>query len=309
VAHLLEVLEVEPELVVHDLHPDFYSSRFAARFAAEHGIPVLAVQHHHAHVAAVAAEHGIGEPVLGLALDGVGLGADGTPWGGELLRVHGANMQRLGSLAPLALPGGDAAAREPWRMAASALHALGRGDEITRRFPEAAAPVVAAMLERGTNQARSGSCGRLFDAAAGLLRVKDRNAFEGQAAMLLEGLAAGYGRVSPMLHGFELKEGRLSFLPLLDVLADARDAAAGAALFHSTLAAGLSAWVVQAAWQQRVRRVALGGGCFLNALLRSALEGYLREEGITVLLAEQAPPNDGGLALGQAWIGINHLRS
>lgn len=310
VEHLLDVLEIRPELVIRDLHPDFFSSRLAARFAAEQDIPVLAVQHHHAHIAAVAAEHGLREPLLGVALDGIGLGTDGSAWGGELLRVHGADMKRLGGLDLLALPGGDAAAREPWRMAAAALHALGRGEEIPLRFDEPAARIVAAMLGRGMNLPLTSSCGRLFDAAAGLLRVKNKNAFEGQAAMLLEGLAARHGRVAPLQHGFVLDDdGTLSFLPLLDRLADTRDAAAGAALFHATLAAGLAAWVVQAARQQGLGKAALGGGCFLNAVLCSALEKLLRAEGLEVFRAEQAPPNDGGLALGQAWIGLNYLRS
>lgn len=309
VEHLLDVLQIRPELVVRDLHPDFFSSRLAARFAAERGIPVLAVQHHHAHIAAVAAEHGLREPVLGLALDGVGLGTDGGAWGGELLRVDGARKQRLGSLDPLLLPGGDAAAREPWRMAAAALHALGRGGEIAQRFDEPAARAVAVLLERGANVPHTSSCGRLFDAAAALLGVRRRAGFEGQAAMLLEGMAARHGRVAPLLHGFVLDDGTLSFLPLLGRLADMRDDAAGAALFHSTLAAGLAAWAVQAAHQQGLRKVVLGGGCFLNAVLGAALDKLLRAEGLEVYRAEQAPPNDGGLALGQAWVGVNHLGS
>jgi hydrogenase maturation protein HypF len=307
-AHLLDVLEIRPELVVHDLHPDFFSSRLAARFAAERDIPILAVQHHHAHIAAVVAEHGQRESVLGLALDGVGLGADdGGAWGGELLRVDGAHMQRLGSLEPLPLPGGDAAAREPWRMAAAALHALGRDEEIVQRFAEPAARTVAALLQRGTNMPHTSSCGRLFDAAAALLGVKHRASFEGQAAMLLEGMAVHHGRVAPLLHGFMLDNGTLNFLPLLGRLADMRDASAGAALFHSTLAAGLAAWAVQAAHQQGLRKVVLGGGCFLNVVLGTALDKLLLAEGLEVFRAEQAPPNDGGLALGQAWIGLNHL--
>jgi hydrogenase maturation protein HypF len=308
VEHFSRVLEFEPELVVHDLHPDFFSSRFAAQFAAERGIPVLGAQHHHAHIAAVVAEHGIEEPVLGLALDGMGLGTDGTLWGGELLRVHGADMQRLASLRPLALPGGDRAAREPWRMAAAALSALGRGAEIPHRFAEPAAKTVAAMLARGVNAPPTSSCGRLFDAAAGLLGVKSRTSFEGQAAMLLEGWASRYGPARPHEGDYVFEGEALSFLPLLDRLADSRDPGHGAALFHATLAAGLAAWVTRAAGRQGLKRVALGGGCFLNAILSSELSCLLQVAGLEVCQPMQVPPNDGGLALGQAWIGLNFLK-
>jgi hydrogenase maturation protein HypF len=307
VEHLLNVLEIEPELVVHDLHPDFFSSRFAAAYAAKRGIPALAVQHHHAHIGAVAAEHGIHEPVLGLALDGVGLGTDGTAWGGELLRVDGAQMERLGHLFPLALPGGDRAAREPWRMAAAALSALRRGGEIPARFAEPSAPMLAELLERGRNLQSTSSCGRLFDAAAGLLGVKSRISFEGQAAMLLEGQAARHGQVAPLVGGYVIDGGTLSFLPLLDRLADCRDAGEGASLFHATVAAGLAAWVIQAAQQQGLSRIALGGGCFLNRILSTELIDLLQAAGFETLQARLAPPNDGGLALGQAWVGLNSL--
>ncbi len=307
VEHLLNVLEIEPELVIHDLHPDFFSSRFAAAYAAKHGIPALAVQHHHAHIGAVAAEHGILEPVLGVALDGVGLGTDGAAWGGELLRVDGAKMERLGHLFSLALPGGDRAAREPWRMAAAALSALGRGGEIPARFAEPAAPMLTELLERGRNVAQTSSCGRLFDAAAGLLGVKSRSGFEGQAAMLLEGLATQHGRTAPLAGGFVIDGGTLSFLPLLDRLADCRDAGEGASLFHATVAAGLAAWVIPEAQQQGLSRIALGGGCFLNRILSAELAGLLQAAGLEALQARLAPPNDGGLALGQAWVGLKSL--
>ncbi|MHB1530940.1 carbamoyltransferase HypF [Acidithiobacillus sp.] len=303
VAHLLKVLGIRPERVAHDLHPDFHSSRFALAFAAAHGLPAVAVQHHHAHVAAVMAEHGLQGPCLGLALDGVGMGSDGTPWGGELLRVEEGGFQRLGHLRSLALPGGDRAAREPWRMAASALHALGRGSEIIHRFPHEGAEVVARMLERGINAPFTSSAGRLFDAAAGLLGIKDYASFEGQAAILLESLALRRGRVAPLVGGYGLEKGGiLDLLPLLDHLADLDDAAFGAALFHATLARGLVEWAAQASARSGVRRVALGGGCFVNEILRTAVRKGLEEAGLEVFEARQLPPNDGGLSLGQAWV-------
>jgi len=309
VEHLCAVLDVQPQAVVHDLHPDFFSTRFALEFAATRSLPVHAVQHHHAHVAAVAAEHGIDGPLLGLALDGIGLGSDGTAWGGELLRVDGAVFERLGHLAPIALPGGDAAAREPWRMAAAALHHIGRGAHVEARFrSQPAARAVAQMLARGLRCPPTTSMGRWFDAAAGLLGVRETSAYEGQAPMLLEALAAnGECRVS----GAELSDlvrtrtdGMLDPTPLIERLADETDAPRGAALFHHAIADGLARWVMQAAASTGLRTVALGGGCFLNALLTALLAARLQAAGLRVLEARQAPPNDGGIALGQAWVAI-----
>ncbi|MDP2879811.1 MAG: carbamoyltransferase HypF, partial [Sulfuricella sp.] len=302
--HLMNVLEIEPEIVAHDLHPDFFSSRFAADLARQRGIPVLAVQHHHAHIAAVMAEHGLAGPVLGLALDGVGLGRDGKAWGGELLQVDGASFERLGHLAELALPGGDRAAREPWRMAASALHALGRSEEIERRFALPAAGAVRQMLEKNLNSPATSSCGRWFDAAAGLLGVREASAFEGQAAMLLEGLAQEYGPVAPMNGGYTLGEGGLNLLPLLATLSDTRDAGLGAALFHATLVEALAEWVVAKRAGTGLNDVVFGGGCFLNRVLSADLAARLEATGARVHQARQAPPNDGGLSLGQAWVAM-----
>ncbi len=306
-AHLMAVLEITPEVVAHDRHPDFFSTRFAARFAADRGLPAVAVQHHHAHIAAVMAEHGLEEPVIGLALDGVGLGAGGGAWGGELLRVEGTAFDRLGGFRPLALPGGDRAAQEPWRMGASALHALGRGQEIPGRFRQPGAEMVAAMLERKLNSPMTSSCGRLFDAAVGLLGVKEALGFEGQGAMLLEGLAHRHGPVAPMVDGYRIEGYTLSFLPLLDRLADTADAVEGAALFHATLAHGLAEWVLRAREETGLSKVALGGGCFLNAILGTRLTSLLAERGLSVYQASQVPPNDGGLSLGQAWVAMNSI--
>ena len=306
VDHLTSILQVEPQRIAHDLHPDFFSTRHAGQMADRFGIPLVGVQHHHAHIAAIVAEHGITTPVLGLALDGVGLGTDGSAWGGELLRVDGARFQRLGHLAPLKLPGGDLAAREPWRMAASALAACGRSSEIAERFAdEPAARAVMAMLERNFNAPETSSAGRAFDAAAGLLGVRRRMAFEGQAAMLLEGLAERHGAVAAERGLFSIRSDHaLALDALFSRLADERDAGLGAALFHTTLIWALAEWVIRTADALDITIVACGGGCFLNAILAQGLRRTLAERGIAMLEAMAVPPNDGGLSLGQAWIAM-----
>ncbi|MBW7901389.1 MAG: carbamoyltransferase HypF [Rhodocyclaceae bacterium] len=304
VAHLLAVLQVKPERVAHDLHPDFHSTRFAADYARARGLPTVAVQHHHAHLAALLAEHGIREPTIGLALDGVGLGSDGGAWGGELLRAERRDFARLGSLAPLPLPGGDRAAREPWRMAAAALHRLGRADEIARRFADQpAAAMLGEMLERGVNCPATSSLGRWFDAAAGLLGVRRTMAFEGQAAMLLEGLAERYGEMLPLDHGWTIADGRLDLTPLLAALADESNPGRGAAVFHATLAAALADWV--RGFADGGTRVLGAGGCFLNQVLLRGLRSRLATHGLKLVEAQRLPPNDGGLSLGQAWVAMN----
>jgi hydrogenase maturation protein HypF len=308
-AHLCAVLDVQPQAVAHDLHPDFFSTRFALEFAVDRGLAAVPVQHHHAHVAAVAAEHGVDTPLLGLALDGIGLGEDNTAWGGELLVVDGAAFTRYGHLATLAMPGGDAAAREPWRMAAAALHRIGRGSQIEARFGgRAAASAVAQMLARDLRSPPTTSMGRWFDAAAALLRVRETSAYEGQAPMLLEALAAGGQACASERELGELvrlvPDGTLDPSPLIARLADADDARSGAMLFHRAIADGLARWVAAAAQATGLRTVALAGGCFLNALLSSLLAARLGELAIRVLAARQAPPNDGGIALGQAWVAI-----
>lgn len=310
-AELLDWLGT-PAAIAHDLHPDFHSSRHAAELAARLGVPAIAVQHHHAHIAAVCAEHGHTGPVIGLALDGVGLGTDNTPWGGELLRVDGARFERLGYLEPLALPGGDRAAREPWRMAAAVLHDRGRGGEIAARYAdEAAAPTVLTMLERGINCPRTSSAGRLFDAAAGLLGLCLRMEIDAEAAIKLEQAAtqriAADGWPVPQVDGWRHDAGRLDLRPLLGQLADEKNAGAGAALFHATLVAALGEWAADAAASSGLKTVAVGGGCFFNRLLAAGLRDNLEQRGLTVLAPIHLVPGDAGLALGQAWVAMHTL--
>ena len=309
IEHLQHLLQIRPQAVAHDLHPDFFSTQLALRLSERWQVPTIGVQHHHAHIGAILAEHGVDAPTLGLALDGVGYGLDGTAWGGELLLVDGARFERLGSLRPIGLPGGDRAAREPWRMGAAALALLGRGNEIGAYFTdEPDAANVAKMLAYGVPLTTS--MGRWFDAAAGLLGIKLRMSFEGQAAMLLEGLAEQYGDALPDSFGFRLQRNTdqtmLDLAPLLASLTDGRGGVAGAALFHAGLINGLAEWVAEAADSCGIRRVACGGGCFLNAILARGLRQALRRRDIAMLEAQVAPPSDGGLSLGQAWVARHH---
>ncbi len=293
---LLDVLDVKPQIVACDLHPDFRSTRMAEDFR----LPVFRAQHHAAHIAAVAAENGSPARMLGAALDGYGMGDDGGAWGGELMLIEGSRWRRLGHLAPLPLPGGDRAAREPWRMALAAGAALGRPDAQPLRRLAADRPLaagVAALLRRSDLPVTT-SLGRLFDAAAAILGVRAEQQEEGQAAMELEACV----RVPAVLAGgFTLAEGVLDFAPLFTRLLDGDlTPAEGADLFHGTIAAGLAAWIAQAAAGLGETRAALSGGCMMNRVLAEALCAELRRLGVAPLLPRAAPANDGGLSLGQA---------
>ncbi|AOW15843.1 hydrogenase maturation protein HypF [Hydrogenophaga crassostreae] len=305
--------------VAHDLHPDFFSTQLAVEFAAKLGVPAIGVQHHHAHIAAVVAEHGIEGPVIGLALDGVGLGTDGAAWGGELLWVQGSQWARLGHLQPLALPGGDRAAREPWRMAASALHVLGRGEEISCRF----APTVGAsmaggvqqMLERGLNCPFTSSTGRWFDAAAGALGLCLHQTDEAQAAIALESGAQRWlaqhqhPKTDPLPGASVDAHNRLVLGGLLAHLFDLPEAHRdqAAAGFHLALADALADWAIRAATSRGSRTVCLGGGCFFNRILCERVTARLQAAGLAVFRPIDKGCGDAGLALGQAWVAAQQL--
>ncbi|MBL6928923.1 MAG: carbamoyltransferase HypF [Rhodospirillales bacterium] len=285
---------IEPSAVAHDLHPDFHSSRYAH----EMGLKTVAVQHHHAHVAAIMAEHGLEGPVLGLSLDGFGLGPENQSWGGELLRVDARGYERIGHLALLMQPGGDAAARQPWRMGAAVLHALGRNDEISRTYAGIeGSGVIAAMMERGVNCPVTSSAGRLFDAACGLLGVQLVAEFEGQAPMMLESMVR-HPQIQP--DGWRIENGVLDLLPLMESLTHMQPEA-GADLFHGTLIAALTDWAERAAETSGITDIAFCGGCFLNAVVREGLADALERKGLTPRVASAITPGDGAISLGQAW--------
>lgn len=310
VTRMCSFLSVKPEVVAHDLHPNFYSTEFGCNYAAQHHIPAIAVQHHHAHIAAICVEHQITGPVLGLALDGVGLGIDQTPWGGELLYVDGQFFRRLGHLSTLALPGGDRAAREPWRMAAAALAKLERIDEIDRRFPEqSAVQAVIHMLRHNINCPQTSSMGRLFDAAAGLLGVHPIQSHEAQAAISLQQLAEKEEQKEALKNGYRITvDNQLDFLSLLSELADypevAENTASAAAIFHATLSSGLAEWVRQESYRSGITRLVLGGGCFHNKLLIQGIMNSLSDNSICLYKPQKISPDDSAIALGQAWIAL-----
>ena len=306
--------------IAHDLHPDFFSTRLAQRLAAEHGVPAVGVQHHHAHIAAVMAEHGLRRPVIGLALDGFGLGSDGQAWGGELLRVDRHGSQRLGHLGLLGLVGGDAAAREPWRLAAAVLQALDRGDEIEARFAgavgRAAARGVHQLLAQGLRCPPTSSAGRWFDAAAAALGLCVKQTQEAEAAIALERAAARWldaGHAVPQLatpvqaDGHGVLDLRPLLAPLFDTPASAVPAAAAG--FHVGLAQALAGWALGAARQHDIGTVCLGGGCWHNRVLTHHLVPLLQAAGLQVCQPRQHDCGDAGLALGQAWaVALQHRK-
>ncbi len=275
-------LGLSPAELVCDLHPDYASSIYAERSP----LPVRRVPHHAAHVAACLAEHGR-ESALGFAWDGYGYGADGGAWGGEAIALEGASARRVAHLATFALPGGDAAARDGRRALAGV---LARADRLELALAESArfASVAGSRLAPHTS-----SAGRLFDAVAALLGVRCASSFEGQAAMELEALAEPGAQAYP----FRVAGGVIDWTPMIDPLArDRDDPARASSRFHATLVA----MIVAASADAPV--VALTGGCFQNARLAEDAIAALRERGKDVLLPELAPPNDGGIALGQAWL-------
>lgn len=307
VRHISKVLDIRPGLVACDMHPDYLSTRYARE---ETGLPVVEVQHHHAHVASCLAENGRTGPAIGIAFDGAGLGPDGTVWGGEVLLAELKGSRRLGAVEEIALPGGDAAAEEPRRPAAVwAWKLFGEGflDKDLGLFEFASREEVALWIEmarRGVNSPRATSVGRLFDAASCLLGLRGVNAYEGQAACELEGTAdpeesAAYPCPVRKENGL-LRLGTSSLLrALVEERARGESFEKIAARFHNGLAGGIVKVCKAVRDGTGVGLVALSGGVFQNALLLERAVAGLLEDGFEVLTHRLVPPNDGGISLGQ----------
>jgi hydrogenase maturation protein HypF len=299
-----------PQALACDLHPGLRASAHAAARAAAEGLPLVEVQHHHAHLAATMADAGWARdagPVAGIVLDGLGLGADGTIWGGELLLGDYRAVERVAHLAPVPLLGGDAANREPWRNLLARLDAAGLGAEADRMLAAHPVALLRQAARAGVNAPLSSSAGRLFDAvAAALGLVSGAQSFEGEAAMALEALAA---RVEAAPYPFGVQGAIIDPSPMIRALVD--DLAAGrspadiAAAFHAGLARAFCAPARALVAAGRARAVALSGGCLQNATLLALCLAEL--DGLPVLLPHRVPANDGGLALGQALVAAARL--
>jgi hydrogenase maturation protein HypF len=295
VAHFSRLFAITPSVVAHDLHPEYLSTKYAL----DRGLPPVGVQHHHAHIAACLADNEQAGPVIGVAFDGTGYGTDGTLWGGEFLVADLVGFERAGHLLPVPLPGGAAAIREPWRMAAA--YGVPAGLDVARRNAPDWDRVVA-LARRGIGSPPTSSVGRLFDAVAAVLGVRDRVTYEGQAAVELEQRAdpGEQGAYPVRLDGgspFTVRGADLVAAVVADL---ASGVPAVAARFHNTIARLVVAGAVRVRETTGLTRVALSGGVFQNVLLLDRAVAGLEAEGFTVLVHRRVPPNDGGISLGQA---------
>ncbi|HLF28712.1 MAG TPA: carbamoyltransferase HypF [Anaerolineae bacterium] len=319
VAHFERLFRIQPEVIAHDLHPNYLATRYALERAERAGLRAIGVQHHHAHIAACLVENGLSgeQPVIGVAFDGTGYGSDGAIWGGEFLIADYARFERSAHLAYAPLPGGDAATRNPYRMALSYLRSAGLewtndlAPVATASLAERAA--IARQLESGLNAPLTSSLGRLFDAVASLAGVRQAVNYEGQAAIELEALADknenGY-------YGFEIdgapgERCSVSVAPVIRAVV--KDVRAGvpapiiSARFHTGIANMVRDVCVLIRDARGLNEVALSGGVFQNVTLLTATLKRLHTAGFTVYTHRLVPPNDGGLALGQAAIAISNL--
>ncbi len=304
-----ELFAVQPERLAHDLHPDYLTTRYAQQRAAAEGSQLLPVQHHHAHLAACMAEHGLSGPVIGVTFDGTGHGSDGAVWGGEFLVGGYRDFRRAAHLRNVGLPGGDQAIREPWRMAVAHLADAGTDQPaLAARVLPAHLRTIRIMLERGFRTPPTSSAGRLFDAVASLAGVRDRVSYEGQAAVELEWLAGD----SPAdgTYPFDIQVGETADAPLVVdtrpvIRAVAAEAAAGvepariARRFHAAVVAMIGSVCGRLRQTSGVGEVVLSGGVFLNALLTREVVARLERDGFRVYRHRLVPPGDGGLSLGQ----------
>ena len=342
--HFKSILDIEPETIAYDLHPEYISTKYAAKLiaASNGGLKGIGIQHHHAHIASVMAEHKINEPVVGLAMDGSGYGLDGSIWGGEILVASPRSCARYAKLRQVPLPGGEAAIRNPWRTAFS--YILDSFGADWRKLPlpcmekpsSESLDVLEQALNAGINSPMAGTLGRLFDAVASIIGLMQSVTYEGQAAIALEAVARG--AKTERCYPLEISQGSPETFPDYPALnaknttmthdlplftathtVDTRplinavvldtlygdDSAVIAASFHNTVIAALAGLAEKACRETGISTVALSGGCFQNRILTEGIVDFLSKRGYTVLTSCQLPANDGGLSLGQAYIAAS----
>jgi hydrogenase maturation protein HypF len=303
-----EFVGVTPAVVAHDLHPDYFSTRYAL---AQEGVRTVAVQHHHAHIVSAMAEHRLTDAAIGVAYDGTGFGTDGTAWGGEILRVDGAVYERLGTFRPLPLAGGEAAIRDVWRIALAMLvDAYPEGPPLERcplfdRIGPRPLDVVRRMLAGSVSCAAARGVGRYFDGFGALFLDRPVSRFEGQVAAAWNSIAdEGERGRYPFALDSSARVPELDLRPAVRAAVEDFLAGSGAAQisarFHDTLAAATGALVRHALRESGPLPVVLTGGCFQNDLLARRVVEALAGE--SVYLHGNVPPGDGGLALGQAFV-------
>ncbi len=313
VGHFERLFRVKPEAIAYDMHPNYLATRYALERAERENLPTIAVQHHHAHVAACMAEHGLNEPVIGVSFDGTGYGEDGAIWGGEFLVADYKSYQRAAHLEYFPLPGGDAAIKRPARTALALLWGLGLDwDENlapVKEFCSEDQVTLRVQLEKRINTPMTSSMGRLFDAAAALAGVRQKVNYEGQAAIEFEALAdeAEAGNYS-----FELNQDQVQVRGVLESLV--KDVMAGvpipkiSARFHNGLAESVRETVRKISVETGIRSVILSGGVWQNLTLLRRTLTLLQSDDFRVYIHREVPTNDGGLSLGQAVIAANKLR-
>jgi hydrogenase maturation protein HypF len=310
IAHYQNLFGITPRAIAYDLHPEY----LATKYALESEISTkIGVQHHHAHIASVLAEHGVGGPVIGVAADGTGYGTDGAIWGGEIMLADLLAFERLMHLAYVPLPGGEQAIRQPWRMAAAYLQQAYGNDFLKLDLPfvqqldKQRWSVIHQMIRQGVNCPATSSLGRLFDAVAALVGLRSDVQYEGQAAMELEAQA----EPSQIGYHFDIRQEKLDVRPTIRAIVS--DLLNGMTIpeisgcFHRTAADMLFASCQIARQRTNVNKVALSGGVFQNKLLLEQLLLLLEADGFRTYINRMVPPNDGGLSLGQAAIAAARL--
>lgn len=320
IKRLIGVFKFEPEIVACDLHPDYLSTHYAEEFSQKYRIPLVRVQHHHAHIVSCMIENGVSEKVIGVAFDGTGFGPDGTIWGGEFLVVSPHNYSRIGHLKKISMPGGEQAIREPWRMAFSYLYSQNKLKDspeyliFEKRQGKKDFQLLQQMIEKGINSPMTSSCGRLFDAMASIIGLKDKVDFEGQAAMEMEALCREEFREN---YDYQIiKENNVwvvdnskMFNQVLSDLKKRISLNRIATQFHNTVADFTLSLCVKIREELNINIIALSGGVFQNSFLLIQTMKKLKKKGFIVLIHKKLPPNDACISLGQALVANEQFQN